>query len=211
MSNLQNRLATGIIQKNPSELKPNPRNPNTHTEMQVDRICKIIKEQGWRLPIVVSQQSGFVVAGHGRLEAAKKLGLTSVPVSIQKFDSESQEYAHMLADNRLAELADMDNTKLKDLIQELDTGEIDLELTGYSMSEIGSLMTQIYQGDDTGSTPIEDLETYETTAIRQIVLICNIEEFESALDKLELIKKENGFLNNTEAVLHLLNEYKASE
>ena len=206
MSTLENRLATGIVLKNPSELKPNPKNPNTHTELQIERIGKIIKEQGWRSPIVVSQTTGFVVAGHGRLEAAKKLGLTQVPVSIQKFDSEAQEYAHMLADNRLAELADMDNTKLKDLIQELDTGEIDLELTGYSNSEIGSLMSQVFQGEN-GPTPIEDLETFESTAIRQIVLICNIEEFESAIAKLDKIKTKLDLQNNTEVVLHLLEQY----
>lgn len=90
------------------ELKPNPKNPNKHPEEQIERLAKIIRYQGWRSPIIVSNQSGYIVAGHGRLEAAKKLGFTTVPVQYQDFENEDQEYAHMTADNAIASWADLD-------------------------------------------------------------------------------------------------------
>lgn len=201
--------ATGQLRfENPNNLNPNPRNPNQHSNEQIKRICEVIKAQGFRVPIVVSTRSNLVIAGHGRLRASLELGLEKVPVLYQEFKDESQENLHMLADNRLAELAETDNAMLKDIIQDLDTGDINLDLTGYTEAEIGNLMSQFFQGDDTGATPIEDLETYENTAIRQIVLICNVEEFEQATQKLAVVRQENNLESNTEAMLWLLNNYK---
>ena len=62
---------------------PNPRNPNKHSEKQIALLSKIIAAQGWRAPITVSTRSGFIVRGHGRLLAARKLGLAEVPVDYQ--------------------------------------------------------------------------------------------------------------------------------
>lgn len=114
-----------------SGLVPHPRNPNTHPQSQIKALAKIIKHQGWRAPIVVSKRSGFIIAGHGRLEAAKLLGLEQVPVSYQDFPTEADEWAHMIADNRLSELAELDNIELGSLIRELDVDGFDLSLTGF--------------------------------------------------------------------------------
>ena len=76
-----------------SKVKPHPKNPNKHSEAQLERLAQIIEYQGWRCPIKVSNLSGFVVAGHGRLLAAKKNGYTQVPIDYQDFDSEG---AHRL-------------------------------------------------------------------------------------------------------------------
>jgi hypothetical protein len=62
------------------KLVPNPRNPNTHPENQIRLLAKIIEAQGWRAPITVSKRSGFIVRGHGRLEAARVLKCESAPV-----------------------------------------------------------------------------------------------------------------------------------
>lgn len=124
------------------ELVPNPRNPNRHPKKQIELLAKIIKSQGWRNPIVVSNRSGFVVKGHARLEAAKILGLGMVPVDRQNYDSEAQEWADMIADNRIAELAEPDLPSLKDLLEELDTGSFDMELTGFDSKALEDLMTQ---------------------------------------------------------------------
>ena len=124
-------------------LVPNPRNPNQHPERQVELLAKIIKHQGWRAPITVSRRSGFIVRGHARLLAARKLGETNVPVDYQSYTSEAEEWADLIADNRIAELADVNETLLKDLIQEIDTGELDLELTGFSEEELERLLTAV--------------------------------------------------------------------
>lgn len=122
---------------------PNPRNPNTHSDKQIELLAKIIDYQGWRAPITVSKRSGFVVRGHGRLLAAEALGLEKVPVDYQDYANEAEEWADLIADNRIAELSELDNEMLKDLIQEIDSGEIDLTLTGYDEDAIESLLTPI--------------------------------------------------------------------
>jgi len=127
-----------------TKLVPNPRNPNQHSDRQIELLAKIIEHQGWRVPITVSKRSGFVVRGHGRLLAAEALGVDKVPVDYQDYENEAEEWADLIADNRLAELSEMDNTMLKDLIQEIDTGEIDLTLTGFEEDEIEKLMTQYF-------------------------------------------------------------------
>ena len=126
-----------------SKLIPNPRNPNQHSDKQIELLAKIIEHQGWRVPITVSKRSGFVVRGHGRLLAAEALGLEKVPVDYQDYENEAEEWADLIADNRLAELSELDNEMLKDLIQEIDSGEIDLTLTGYDEDAIESLLTPI--------------------------------------------------------------------
>lgn len=130
------------------KLTPNPRNPNQHSDRQIELLAKIIEHQGWRVPITVSKRSGFVVRGHGRLLAAEALGLDEVPVDYQDYANEAEEWADLIADNRLSELSHMDNQMLKDLIQEIDTGEIDLTLTGFDESEIERLMTQYFEAPD---------------------------------------------------------------
>ena len=128
-----------------TKLVPNPRNPNQHSDRQIELLAKIIQHQGWRVPITVSKRSGFVVRGHGRLLAAQLLGLDEVPVDYQDYASEAEEWADLIADNRLAELSQMDNQMLKDLLQEIDTGEIDLTLTGFEEKEIEKLMAQYFE------------------------------------------------------------------
>ena len=127
------------------ELVPNPRNPNTHPKSQIKLLAKILKTQGFRQAIVVSKRSGFIVKGHGRLESAKLAGLQQVPIDEQDYTTEAEEWADMIADNRIAELAETDNAILKDLIEELDTGENDLDLTGYDAEELDNLMSQFHQ------------------------------------------------------------------
>ena len=131
-----------------AELVPNPRNPNTHSKAQVEMIAKVIQHRGWRAPITVSTRSGFVVCGHGRLEAAMLMGAEGVPVDYQDFESEADEWAHMIADNKIAELAEIDNDILKDVLLELDTGAIDMDVTGFNANELEELMTQFHLDDE---------------------------------------------------------------
>jgi len=131
------------------DLRPNPRNPNTHPPDQIELLAKVIKVQGWRNPIVVSRRSGFVVSGHGRLEAAQRLGLQSAPVDFQDFKTEADELAHLLADNRIAELAELDQGLLKDLAEHLQGFEgFDTELTGFSSDEWASLLAGVQAPED---------------------------------------------------------------
>lgn len=119
-------------------LIPNPRNPNKHPDKQIAMLAKIIRHQGWRSPIVVSNRSGFVVKGHGRLEAAKLLQVEKVPVDRQDYATEADEWADLVADNRIAELSDTDVDLMREIIDALESGGADIELTGFDVDGLQS-------------------------------------------------------------------------
>ena len=122
---------------------PHPRNPNRHPEKQIGLLARVIRHQGWRNPIVVSKRSGFIVAGHGRLMAAEKIGAQMVPVDLQDFASEADELAHLAADNRIAELAEMDQDQLGELLTELEGIEdFDFELSGFERASLDDLLNE---------------------------------------------------------------------
>lgn len=122
------------------KLRPNPRNPNTHPERQIELLAKIIKMQGWRNPIVVSKRSGLMTKGHARLAAANLLKLTEVPVDIQDYADENQEIEDMVADNRIAELAEIDKTVVSDLLSKLQEAGRDLDLTGFGQDAVAKML-----------------------------------------------------------------------
>lgn len=114
------------------KIKPNPENPNEHPERQIKVLARIIKAQGWRNPITVSNRSGLVVSGHGRLMAAQLLELTHAPVDYQDYESEGQEFQQMLADNRIPELSKLNREKVLDLIEtKIRDADLSVDLTGY--------------------------------------------------------------------------------
>ena len=113
---------------------PRPNNPNKHPDSQIDLLARIIKAQGWRTPITISNQSGFIVRGHGRLMAAKKLGVKEVPVDFQDYENEAAEWADLLADNRIQELSEIDLSEVQAILDEIEG--IDVDLTGYDASEL---------------------------------------------------------------------------
>lgn len=135
--------------RDPATLIPHPRNPNRHGPKQIEMLARIIAHQGWRNPIVVSARSGFIVAGHGRLAAALHMGATSVPVDVQEFATEADEWAHLVADNRIAELSDMDMAGLGDILQDLGGVEnFNLELSGFDSAELDRLLADDSAADD---------------------------------------------------------------
>lgn len=101
------------------DLKPHPKNRNKHPIEQIERLAKIIEYQGFRHPIIVSKLSGFICAGHGRWEAAKRLKLDAVPVDYQDFESEEQEYAFIQSDNAIALWAELDLSSINSDLGEL--------------------------------------------------------------------------------------------
>jgi len=110
-------------------IKTHPKNPNVHPPEQIKRLKQIIKHQGFRTPLVVSKQTGLLIAGHGRLLAAKELGFKQLPVIHEDFDSEADEYAHMTADNALQTWSELDFASINFEIAEFGP-ELDIELLG---------------------------------------------------------------------------------
>lgn len=122
------------------ELKPNPRNPNTHPQRQVELLAKNIRHFGWRHPITVSRRSGLIVSGHGRLMAALHLGLKLAPVDFQGFATDDDEIAVLVADNRLAELATIDLNELERIAEGWRKENFDTLLAGFEPVDLDSLL-----------------------------------------------------------------------
>ncbi len=101
-----------------NDLKPNPKNSNKHPPEQIERLAEILKYQGFRYPIKVSKQSGFITSGHGRLLAAQLNGWTEVPVNFQNYESEDQELADIVADNSIASWAELDLSMINNQLQD---------------------------------------------------------------------------------------------
>lgn len=111
---------------------PHPANRNKHPEKQICALAKIIAKNGQRSPIVISNLSGKVVKGHGRLEAIKLLGWEKAAVEYQDYENELEELNDRIADNEIARYAEFDSEGFKlDLVElDLDPAEIDLEEYG---------------------------------------------------------------------------------
>ena len=125
---MKNENDIKIIQINIEDLKPYENNPRVN-DNAVDAVAASIKEFGFKVPIIVDQNS-VIVAGHTRLKAAQKLGLTQVPVVVANDLTEDQIKAFRIADNKTAELADWDFQKLEEELKniKLDMGQFGLEI-----------------------------------------------------------------------------------
>lgn len=128
-------------------LKPNPLNPNHHPDEQIKLLAEIIERTGWRQPITISNQSGYIVKGHGRLAAAKLKGWSNVPVDYQNYANQDEEYADLIADNRLAELSETDNQILSEMIDSFEDEDM-LALTGYDSEDIESILSEISEEEE---------------------------------------------------------------
>ncbi|MCL4796484.1 MAG: site-specific DNA-methyltransferase [Bryobacteraceae bacterium] len=128
------------IEKWPVErLIPYARNARTHTDEQVAQIAASIAEFGWTNPILVGSD-GVLIAGHARLQAARKLAMTEVPVIVLDHLSESQRRALVIADNRLALSAGWDEEMLRVELEALREDDYNIDLLGFSEEEIENLL-----------------------------------------------------------------------
>lgn len=124
-----------------AKFRPNPGNPNNHPPQQIELLAHIIRKTGWRNPIVVSDRSGLIVKGHARYAAARKLRTPQAPVDVQHYESAEQEHADLIADNRIAELAELDQKALTEMLAALHAqAGFDLSLTGYTPEEVAALL-----------------------------------------------------------------------
>src|SRR3954463_2743521 len=121
-------------------LIPYARNARTHSDAQVAQIAGSIREWGWTVPVLVDE-SGMLIAGHGRVLAARKLGLSEIPVMVARGWSEAQKRAYVLADNKLALNAAWDEDLLRIELSDLREIGADLGLVGFGDDELAALLT----------------------------------------------------------------------
>lgn len=124
-----------------NDLIPYARNSRTHSDAQVAKLAASIREFGFLNPIITDGANG-IVAGHGRVLAAQKLGLETLPCIEAGHLSEAQKRAYIIADNRMALDAGWDNDLLKIELQDLGAEGFDLSLTGFQIEELTQLFDE---------------------------------------------------------------------
>ena len=130
-----------IVYKKINELKPYENNSRTHDESQIKQICESIKEYGWTNPVLIDEK-GMIIAGHGRVEGAKKLDIKEVPCIVLSGLTEAQKKAYVIADNKMALNAGWNEELLKTELENLKELDFDLELTGFNIDELDELFKE---------------------------------------------------------------------
>ena len=158
------------------KLIPYARNSRTHSPDQVAQIAASIKEFGFLNPVIIDGDMG-IIAGHGRVMAARKLGITELPCIDAAHLTETQKRAYIIADNKLAMNAGWDDEMLRVELQDLVDVGFDIELTGFSLDELEDLAT-----DEEIAEPKE--QSY--AEIFNVIIECQDEaEQESVYNKLQ--------------------------
>ncbi len=137
-----------IEYRSPDELKPNPRNARVHSDKQIQQIARSIQEFGFNVPALVDA-TGVIIVGHGRIEAAKRVGLQCIPVVTVDHLTPAQVAAFRIADNKLAENSRWDRKLLAEELKYLLAEQIDfhIESTGFEMGEIDLLVEGVEPAD----------------------------------------------------------------
>ena len=154
-------------------LIPYAKNSRTHDDAQVAQIAASIKEFGWTNPILINGEKG-IIAGHGRLMAARKLKMDKVPVIELNGMTDAQKKAYVIADNRLALNAGWDNAMLTIELQDLEDEGFDLSLTGFDDSELDALLNPIEETEGlTDEDAVPDVPEEPKTKLGDIYILGN--------------------------------------
>jgi ParB-like chromosome segregation protein Spo0J len=169
-----------LVWRNVTDLIPYARNSRTHSDEQVAQIAASIKEFGWTNPILTDGDNGLI-AGHGRLLAARKLGHKEVPTIELTGLTDTQKKAYIIADNKLALNAGWDDEALKIEIKELSESDFDLTLLGFDDIELANLFDEKPDEDEE-----KDLKEESYNEVFNIIIECKDEsEQEKIFNRLD--------------------------
>jgi DNA modification methylase len=156
-----------ITYKSPTHLKPRINNPRTHTKKQIEQIAASIKEFGFISPVLIDGADG-IIAGHGRVEAAKLIGMSNVPAVCVDHLTPAQVRAYVIADNKLAENAGWDRALLALELQELSVDlNFDVTVTGFETAEIDLLIQDLNQGTQDEADEVPEVDRSAPAVSRQ--------------------------------------------
>jgi ParB-like chromosome segregation protein Spo0J len=170
------------------KLVPYAKNSRTHSEEQVAQIAASIREWGFTTAVLVDE-SGSIIAGHGRVMAARKLGMASLPVMVAAGWTDAQKRAYIIADNKLALNAGWDNELLALELGELGDLGFDLELTGLSDDELARLVI------DADETEMPDLASGDREPLQQMAFMLHDNQAETVRSALDVAKQMGVFVN----------------
>jgi DNA modification methylase len=136
-----------LVQLPPEQLSPWPGNPRSHSDAQLAKLSASIRRFGFTVPLIVDENN-VVLSGHGRLEAATKLKLSTVPVRVISGLTQAEKRAYVVADNKLAMLSSWNVDKLKEELSLLVEDEFEVEVTGFSTAELDLMFGEVAQDAD---------------------------------------------------------------
>lgn len=169
---MNNWPASKVEMRNVAELVPYANNSRTHSPQQVDQIAASINEWGRTVPVLVDEK-GMLIAGHGRIMAAQKLGIEQVPAMTATGWTEAQKKAYVIADNKLALNADWNMELLSVELQELQELDFDLELAGFDEDELASITPLELEAGLTDEDAVPELQDEPVTKLGDVWLLGN--------------------------------------
>lgn len=199
-----------VVYKNVETLNPYGNNSRTHSEDQIDQIVASINEFGFTNPILIDE-GDVIIAGHGRLEAAKHLGMEEVPTIMLSGLSDEQKMAYVIADNKLALNAGWDEKLLAVELSSLQSVGFDVSLTGFSKEELRDLLGI----GDGSSDELEYSKKIDTPAYTpkgdkpELATLVDTSKYETlvhAIEQSNVTEEEKEFLR-TAARRHVVFDY----
>ena len=177
---------------------------NPRKNLNIDKVASSIKEFGFQQPIVIDEEN-IIIVGHTRFEAAKKLGLEKVPVTIAKL-SKNQAKAYRIADNRLNQDASWDTKLLNLEFNDLIGDNYNLDHLGFTNDELDNLFLKDEKGSEEELNP-DDFPDEEISDVKMVQLFFNKENDEKFRQAIDKIYKKHNIDNISDAVLRaVLNE-----
>lgn len=170
-------------------LIPFARNSRTHSDEQVAQIAASIREFGWTNPILIDGANG-IIAGHGRLAAARKLGLDAVPVIVLDHLTDAQKRALVIADNKLALNAGWDFELLENEVRGLDDDGFDLTLLGFDESELSKMLAEVEVSE------LPALPDGDKAPFQQMTFTLHDEQAEQVSEALAAAKAMGAFVDS---------------
>ena len=182
------KQAQKLEQARIDDLIPYARNSRTHSEAQVAQVAASIREFGFTNPVLIDADGG-IIAGHGRVLAARKLGMKTVPAIRIDYMTEAQKRAYVIADNKLALNAGWDDELLALELGDLKDEGFDLSLTGFSDDELARLVI------DAEETDMPDLASGDREPLQQMAFMLHDDQAETVRAALDVAKQMGAFVD----------------
>ena len=182
------KQAQKLEQARIDDLIPYARNSRTHSEAQVAQVAASIREFGFTNPVLIDADGG-IIAGHGRVLAARKLGLKTVPAIRIDYMTEAQKRLYVIADNKLALNAGWDDELLALELGDLKDEGADLSLTGFSDDELARLVI------DAEETGMPDLASGDREPLQQMAFMLLDDQAETVRAALDVAKQMGAFVD----------------
>ena len=179
--------ADKVERRKTNTLVPYARNSRTHSEQQVSQIAASIKEWGWTTPVLIDEEGG-IIAGHGRVLAAQKLGIDEVPTMAATGWTKAQKQAYVLADNQLPQNAGWDMDLLSVEMKDLDAEGFDLSLMGFDDDMMANMLIEEI------AMPV--LPSGEKEPFQQMTFTLHDEQVEYVETATSIAKKMGAFVNS---------------